>query len=152
MEKISDILMNCLTMGLPLYDINGLEGFTDSEEYKEMEKIADEIFQLLYPNRKRYKEDGIKHPVPLEAIKKAERLIQYINLLRHPIHLNEFKNKNGSVFYQARASIKDQNGKKVWLNGYIGPSHKFYKGIDDPFAIEIGRAAVLKKLRKFYID
>ena len=139
-------------MGLPLYDINGLEGFTDSEEYKEMEKIADEIFQLLYPNRKRYKEDGIKHPVPLEAIKKAERLIQYINLLRHPIHLNEFKNKNGSVFYQARASIKDQNGKKVWLNGYIGPSHKFYKGIDDPFAIEIGRAAVLKKLRKFYID
>ena len=152
MEKISDILMNCLTMGLPLYDINGLEGFTDSEEYKEMEKIADEIFQLLYPNRKRYKEDGIKHPVPLEAIKKAERLIQYINLLRHPIHLNEFKNKNGSVFYQARASIKDQNGKKVWLNGYIGPSHKFYKGIDDPFAIEIGRAVVLKKLRKFYLD
>ena len=144
--------MNCLTMGLPLYDINGLEGFTDSEEYKEMEKIADEIFQLLYPNRKRYKEDGIKHPVPLEAIKKAERLIQYVNLLRHPIHLNEFKNKNGSVFYQARASIKDQNGKKVWLNGYIGPSHKFYKGVDDPFAIEIGRKAVLKKLRKFYID
>ena len=88
----------------------------------------------------------------MEAVQKAERLIQYVNLLRHPIHINEFKNKNGSIFYQARASIKDSNGKKVWLNGYIGPSHKFYKGVDDPFAIEIGRAAVLKKLRKFYIN
>ena len=152
MEKISDILMNCLTMGLPLYDINGLEGFTDSEEYKEMEKIADEIFQLLYPNGKRYKEDGIKLAIPLEAVQKAERIIRYVNLLRHPIHINEFKNKNGSIFYQARASIKDSRRKKVWINGYIGPSHKFYKGVDDPFAIEIGRAAVLKKLRKFYLD
>jgi hypothetical protein len=152
MEKTSEILMNCITMGLPMYDIHGLEGFTNSEEYKEMEKIADEIFQLVYPSRKRYKEEGIKYPVPIEAVQKAERLIQYVNLLRHPIHINEFKNKNGNVFYQARASIKDSNGKKVMLNGYIGPSHKFDKGIEDPFAIEIGRKAVLKKLRKFYID
>ena len=88
----------------------------------------------------------------MEAVQKAERLIQYVNLLRHPIHINEFKDKNGNVFYQARASIKDSNGKKVMLNGYIGPSHKFYKGIEDPEAVEIGRKAVLKKLRKFYIN
>lgn len=152
MEKISDILIEAIFGLSPLDKIHGIGDFTDSEEYKEMEITANEIIQILRPNGKRYNEEGIKYPVPLEAIKKAERLIQYVNLLRHPIHLNEFKNKNGSVFYQARASIKDQNGKKVWLNGYIGPSHKFYKGIEDPFAIEIGRAAVLKKLRKFYID
>ena len=152
MEKISDILVYAIFGRSPLQNIHGLGNLTDSEEYREMEIIANEIIQILRPNGNRYKEEGIKHPVPLEAVQKAERLIQYLNLLRHPIHINEFKNKNGSIFYQARASIKDQNGKKVWLNGYIGPSHKFYKGIDDPFAIEIGRAAVLKKLRKFYID
>jgi len=94
----------------------------------------------------------MKWAIPLEAVQKVERLIQYANLLRHPIHINEFKDKNGNVFYQARASIKDSNGKKVMLNGYIGPSHKFYKGIEDPEAVEIGRKAVLKKLRKFYIN
>ena len=152
METASEILMNCITTGLPLISIHGLESYANTEEYKEMEKIANEIVQLVYPSRKRYREEGIVNAVPMEAVQKADRLIKYVKLLRHPIHLNEFKNKNGSVFYQARASIKDSNGKKVWLNGYIGPSHKFYKGIDDPFAIEIGRAAVLKKLRKFYID
>ena len=152
MEKTSEILMNCITLGRPLYNIHGLEGFANSEEYKEMEKIADEIFQLVYPSRKRYIEEGIVNAVPMEAVQKAERLIQYANLLRHPIHINEFKDKNGNIFYQARASIKDSNGKKVMLNGYIGPSHKFYKGIEDIEAVEIGRKAVLKKLRKFYIN
>ena len=152
MEKISDILIKAIVGLSPLQYFHGLGDLTGSEEYREMEIIANEIIQILHPNGNRYNEEGIKHPVPLEVVQKAERLIQYVNLLRHPIHLNEFKNKNGSVFYQARASIKDQNGKKVWLNGYIGPSHKFYKGIDDPFAIEIGKAAVLKKLRKFYLD
>ncbi len=152
METASEILMNCITTGLPLISIHGLESYANTEEYKEMEKIAKEIVQLVYPSRKRYREEGIVNAVPMEAVQKADRLIKYVKLLRHPIHLNEFKNKNGSIFYQARASIKDSNGKKVWLNGYIGPSHKFYKGIDDPFAIEIGRAAVLKKLRKFYLD
>jgi hypothetical protein len=150
MEKASDILLDCIS-GFPLSNIHGLVNFTNSEEYKEMEKIADEIIQLLYPNGKRYKEEGMKWAIPLEAVQKVERLIQYANLLRHPIHINEFKDKNGNVFYQARASIKDSNGKKVMLNGYIGPSHKFYKGIEDPEAVEIGRKAVLKKLRNFYI-
>ena len=115
MEKISDILVYAIFGRSPLQNIHGLGNLTDSEEYREMEIIANEIILILRPNGNRYNEEGIKHPVPLEAIKKAERLIQYVNLLRHPIHLNEFKNKNGSVFYQARASIKDSNGKKVCL-------------------------------------
>ena len=144
--------MDSISLRFPLYNIHGLGDFIDSVEYKEMEKIADEIIQLLYPNGERYKEEGMKRAIPLEAVQKVERLIQYANLLRHPIHINEFKDKNGNIFYQARASIKDSNGKKVMLNGYIGPSHKFYKGIEDPEAVEIGRKAVLKKLRKFYIN
>lgn len=152
MEEVSFILAQYLSGNFWLSNFHGLEHVTHTDEYKEMEVISNEIIELLFPNGKKFEVEEMRRPAPLKAIINIEKLIKYANLLRHPIHINEFKNKNGSVFYQARASIKDRNGKKVMLNGYIGPSHKFYKGIEDPQAIEIGRNAVLKKLRKFYIN
>ena len=152
MEDITFILAQYFTGNFQLSSIDGLENVTHTDEYKEMEVLSNEIIELLFPNGKKFEEEGMHRPVPYKAIIKVLRLINYANLLRHPIHINEFKDKNGNIFYQARASIKDSNGKKVMLNGYIGPSHKFYKGIEDPEAVEIGRKAVLKKLRKFYIN
>jgi hypothetical protein len=152
MEDITFILAQYFTGNFQLSSIDGLENVTHTDEYKEMEVLSIEIIELLFPNGKKFEEEGMRRPVPYQAIIKVLRLIKYANLLRHPIHINEFKDKNGNVLYQARASIKDSNGKKVMLNGYIGPSHKFYKGIEDPEAVEIGRKAVLKKLRKFYIN
>uniref|UniRef100_UPI004048C6E5 hypothetical protein n=1 Tax=Algoriphagus sp. TaxID=1872435 RepID=UPI004048C6E5 len=152
MEEVSYILAQYLSGSFWLSNFHGLERVTHTDEYKEMEVLSNEIIELLFPNGKKFEVEEMRKPAPLKAIINIEKLIKYANLLRHPIHINEFKNKNGNVFYQARASIKDRNGKKVMLNGYIGPSHKFYKGIEDPEAIEIGRKAVLKKLRKFYIN
>lgn len=85
----------------------------------------------------------------LEFIEDLDRLKKYIDFVNHPIHLNEFKDKYGNVYIQARTSIK-VNDKTKWISAYVGAMSDYHKGLEDPLALKKGQILVRKKLQEFY--
>jgi hypothetical protein len=72
-------------------------------------------------------------------------------MINYPIHLNIFKNKNGTEFIQARSSIMTDEGR-IMVNAYIGSTDVYKGGVDDEEAMMRGRKALYKKMRKYFID
>lgn len=81
----------------------------------------------------------------LKVLINLDNLEMYDNILKHPIYINLFRDKNGNQYLQARASIK-VNSKVVWVNAYVGKLSEFHKGVNDPNAISKGKKLVRKKL------
>jgi hypothetical protein len=77
-------------------------------------------------------------------------LEKYIQWAEYPIHINEFKDKYGNRYLQARTSIKGENGKTKWISAYVGSVSDFPKGTQDPAAFDKARPLIRKKLKKFF--
>jgi hypothetical protein len=69
--------------------------------------------------------------------------------LKHPIHLNTFKDKYGNTYIQARTT-KEIGGKLKWFNGYVGSLVDYPKGVDDKNAIAKGHAIVRRKMAEHF--
>jgi hypothetical protein len=86
----------------------------------------------------------------IKVLNKLTKLENYLKWIEHPIHINEFKDKYGNTYLQARTSIKDQLGKTKWVNAYIGTLKDFPKGITDTEASKKGKTLIRKKLKKYF--
>lgn len=86
----------------------------------------------------------------IKVLSKLTKLENYLKWIEHPIHINEFKDKYGNTYLQARTSIKDLVGKTKWVNAYIGTLKDFPKGIDDVEASKKGKILIRKKLKKYF--
>lgn len=113
----------------------------EQEERLDIEKIISCIKNAVKPS------DVSKITAVLVYLETIE---QYIRWMDYPIYLNEFKDKKGNRYLQARTSIKDINGKTNWVNAYIGSMKDYPKGINDPSAMEKAKPLVRKKLKKYF--
>ncbi len=84
------------------------------------------------------------------VLSRLVKLENYLNWIEYPIHINEFKDKYGNTYLQARTSIKDEFGKTKWVNSYIGALKDFPKGINDSEALKKGKTLIRKKLKKYF--
>ena len=74
-----------------------------------------------------------------------------MRFLKHPVHINEFKDKYGNKFIQARTSLMDKSTKKLKnISAYVGSYTDYPKGIQSPEAILKGRMLARKKLEAFF--
>jgi hypothetical protein len=83
------------------------------------------------------------------AFERIKKLETFEKFLRHPIHINEFKDKYGNRFLQARASYS-VGGKIKYTNAYVGTFADFPKGNQDQRAIDKGKNLVRAKLKGIY--
>jgi hypothetical protein len=79
------------------------------------------------------------------------RVEEYMRFLKHPVHINEYKDKYGNKFIQARTSLMDKKTKKLKnISAYVGSYTDYPKGIHSPEAILKGRMLARKKLEAFF--
>ena len=79
------------------------------------------------------------------------KLEEYMRFLKHPVHINEYKDKYGNKFIQARTSLMDKSTKKLKnISAYVGSYTDYPKGIHSPEAILKGRMLARKKLEAFF--
>ena len=116
------------------------------DEYREMEEISNELHDILQETP-----GGIPRDKLMYVVNKTDRLIKFGKMINYPIHLNIFKNKNGTEFIQARSSIVTDEGR-IMVNAYIGSTDVYKGGVDDEEANMRGRKALYKKMRKHFID
>jgi hypothetical protein len=83
----------------------------------------------------------------LEILQQLKQIIEY---LEHPIYMNEFKDKYGNSYLQARTYVIIENRVKKWINSYIGTLKEFPDGIEDKKAIEKGKKLLREKLKSHY--
>ena len=76
----------------------------------------------------------------LNLVQDVEALVNY------KVYLNEYPNKYGKKYIQARASYQNKFGKKAWVNAYVGPLESFKGQLKDPEAIKLGKKLIRKKL------
>jgi hypothetical protein len=102
-------------------------------------------------------EPGIanKDKYALNLVIKSNHIItileEYMRFLKHPVHINEFKDKYGNKFIQARTSLMDKSTKKLKnISAYVGSYTDYPKGIQSPEAILKGRMLARKKLEAFF--
>ena len=83
----------------------------------------------------------------IKIITLLENIDNYNKLLTQPIHINEFKDKNNNKFLQARTTLKNNLGKTLWVNAYVGTFKQYPKGVNDPDAIKKGQILIRQKLK-----
>jgi len=117
----------------------------------EINSILIELQQLskgIFDFESKSKKDCISIYASAERLNK---LVTYQNFLKHPIHINEFKDKYGNKFIQARTSLMDKQTKKLKnISAYVGSYTDYPKGIHSPEAILKGKMLVRKKLEAFF--
>ncbi len=101
--------------------------------------LAESTLQELFHNSELRK-------IILSAITSFEVIGDIENLVNYRVYLNEYSNKYGKKYIQARASYQNKSGKKVWVNAYVGPLENFKGELKDPEAIKLGKKLIRKKL------
>lgn len=105
-----------------------------------------QISKGTFDYKKQKKTDSI---VIYHSLQRLSKLENYEKFLNHPIHINEFKDKYGNVFLQARASY-NMEGKIKYLNAYVGALGDYTKGNKDKAAIRKGKTLLRAKLKDIY--
>ena len=136
-----DLLLRVHMGSIPI-ELNQLDAKSELNEISATEKAVAELAKLLK------KKDDIK--LVIRALAHLSTLENFIKWVEHPIHLNEFKDKYGNVYLQARSSIRDSGGKINWINAYVGTKSNFPKGVNDPAALEKAKPLIRKKLKKYF--
>ena len=139
--KLSDQL-NRVFLGNTPNIFNDLNEKSENQDLDVIKGLISKISILL---------EGDKHyPRVFGILSQLEDLDNYYKWIEHPIYLNEFKDKNGNIYLQARTSIKDQNGKTKWLNAYVGSKNEYPKGVNDPNALDKAKPLIRKKLKPYF--
>lgn len=115
---------------------------SELEDLNTIETKISEIANLMKPKRA----DKLVYPL----IAHLETLERYIKWMNHPVYLNEYKDKYGNKYLQARTSIKDENGKTNWINAYIGTISDYPDGVNDLAALDKAKPLIRKKLKKYF--
>ncbi len=97
--------------------------------------------------------DNETQPKSIDKLVISLHLLEcYHNLLKHPIHINIFKDRYGNQYLQARTTIKVKStGKNISVNTYVGSVNEFPNGINDSKAIEKGKILLRNKLMKKHL-
>jgi len=132
---------------LDLYNQGKLPPILTQEGLDETDKIKIKTLYNLIKRRLNTKQDKQLVSEILDTLQQLKQLTEY---LEHPIYMNEFKDKYGNSYLQARTYITDEQGKKKWKNSYIGTIKEFPYGIEDKKAIEKGRSLLREKLKSHY--
>ena len=111
---------------------------SEQELINELESLAKEMKMMF-----KGKEEKTKLFKSFEAFSRIEAIEA---LIGQKVYLNEYSNKNGNKYIQARTSITKPDGKTSWLNAYVGPLENFKLGTKDPEALKIGKELIRKKL------
>ncbi len=114
-------------------------------EFEDKEKISGLVnqFPTLIQNDKDFKR-------MTQVLICLQTLDEYKRWIEHPIYLNEFKDKYGNKYIQARTSIKDEDGKTKWISAYIGSLTDYPQGINDPKAYDKAKPLIRSKLKKYF--
>ena len=126
-----------------------LSDITVGDAYKDKIKhILNRIRELVYSSGD---DDGISNvEKSYETINLVNRLNRMKKFLNYPVHINEFKDKYGNIYLQARTSIKDEDGKTKWVNSYVGALKDFPDGINSLDALIKGKALLRKKFESLF--
>lgn len=123
--------------------------YTHTKEYKEMEKISEEMHWAIV-GPKKFEKNFDYYKSLNEVFLKIDKLRTYAKILHQKVYLNTYKDKYGNSFLHARTSLKDNAGKTKWISAYLGSLQNFEKGKKDPIALEKGKELLREKLRTFY--
>lgn len=115
---------------------------SELEDLNTIETKISDIANLMKPKGA----DKLVYPL----IAHLETLERYIKWMNHPVYLNEYKDKYGNKYLQARTSIKDENGKTNWINAYIGTISDYPDGVNDLAALDKAKPLIRKKLKKYF--
>ena len=117
------------------------------KEYEHAEKLQSQI-DILHT----ILADDNNLDLVLKVFKNLIRIELYDNIFHHPININQFKDKNGNIFLNARASIKQTSGKLKWISAYVGTIKDYPNGVNDKNAYEKGEGLIRKKLISHYFS
>ncbi len=148
MADYNSILYELMTeKSVPGYFV--VSQYSHTKEYKEMEKISEEIHWAIV-GPKKFERNFDYYKSLNEVILKVSKLITYSKILNQKVYLSTYKDKYGNAFLHARTSLKDAFGKTKWISAYLGSIENFEKGERDPIALEKGKELIREKLRTFY--
>lgn len=119
-----------------------LDSKLEKDERETIKSIVTEIPKLIKTK------ESLR--IVILIINYLEILENYKKWLEHPIYLNEFNDKYGNKYLQARTSIKGKDGKTKWVNAYVGSLNDYPKGANDPLALAKAKPLIRKKLKKYF--
>lgn len=134
----SEKFLTIVTNGISSKLLEELNPTTEQELLHELEFYAKEIRVI-------FKQKGAKE-ILIKSLDAFSRIEAIEALINQKVYLNEYSNKNGKKYIQARTSISKPDGKTSWLNAYVGPQEDFKLGTKDPEALRIGKELIRKKL------
>ena len=135
-------LLDSVHMGALPGVLRDLKNKSENEDYATVKDIISQFPVLL--------EDHKHFARVYKILTNLQTLENYIRLIEHPIHINEFKDKNGNIYLQARTSIKDNKGKTRWISAYVGSLNDYPKGVNDETALEKAKPLIRRKLKKYF--
>ena len=127
----------------PLYD----------EEYIQIiEGILNEIKDLTFNYKSNTIQKGKDNAMyAMGILTSVRKLDEFEIFLKHPVHINKFQKKTGTLFLQARTNIKDQKNnltKRFCL--YVGNTNEFPKDVHSPEAFFKGRSMIRKAIEPYF--
>ena len=139
---ISTLLQSVHTGTLPPI-FKGLDYKLENEDRERIESIIQEFPKLVSI------EDGTLQLV-ISVLDRLQALERHIKWMKHPIYLNEFKDKYDNKYIQARTSLKGADGKTKWISAYIGSINEYPNGVNDVRAMDKAKPLIRKKLKKYF--
>lgn len=133
-----DKLLDIVQVGIPGKMLQELNPSSETEIIQNLEVCFDKIKTAFLDINLRGK--------LIEVLTAYSEFEAVESLLNQKVYLNEFSNKYGKKYIQARTSISKSDGKTSWINAYVGPLENYKLGIKDPSAIKLGRELMRKKL------
>jgi len=133
------------TLLMQLHIGNKPHNFDGLDPLQEIKLIEDVDAQLTELANLVESKENIQQAIRL--ITRLHTLDNYYKLLSHPVHINEFKDKNNNIFLQARTTIKDNLGRTKWVNAYVGTLKDYPKGVNDAEAIKKGQILIRQKIK-----
>lgn len=134
----SDKVSQISTYGLPSNLLDEFNPETEGDLLNIL-KVASEFLKQKFRNKE-------TRALVLDLFQAYSCIDSVERLLSYSVYINEFSNKNGKKYLQARTSYINAKGKKSWLNAYIGAIENFPKGTKDPIAFKLGKELIRKKL------
>jgi hypothetical protein len=112
-------------------------------------EYKDEIRKTLKQLRDLKDSEGDNLNLMMTSINLFNKLKRIKKFLKHPIHINTYKDKYGNVYLQARAAY-NSDGKVKYANTYVGTLNDFPEGINSSDAMKKGKTLTRKKLESIY--
>jgi hypothetical protein len=139
-------LYSMIESGIPKSISEGLDEELDRIHLDKIRAICDRFRDLFSDKKLREKRQEF-----VDFLEQIDTLLSYEKIISKGLYINEYKDKYGNKYLQARTSIKVK-GKTKWVAAYLGSKEQYPKGINDPIALKNGKHLILEKLLKLGVD